>query len=350
MRIAIFGAGSWGTALAVTLARDARVTLWARRSEAAATMRRTRHNPTYLPDAALPEAASVTSDLHEAAREADLWVIATPSQAVRSLAEQLVPFVRPGLTAVSVAKGIENDTLLTPTQVLADVLPGPGEGGPPPERLGAVYGPSHAEEVAARLPTTVVAAAPALGVAERVQEAFMTPRLRVYANTDLVGVEVAGSVKNVLAIAAGISDGAQWGDNAKAALLTRGLAEIRRLGLAMGARPETFAGLAGIGDVIVTCTSRHSRNRALGQKIGEGQSLAVVEETMDMVAEGVRTTESVRALAARHGVEMPIAEAVHAVLFEGADPAMRVEALMTRDPKREMRVAGHEDMGERKHG
>ena len=166
----------------------------------------------------------------------------------------------------------------------------------------------------------------------------MTPRLRVYTNTDLIGVEVAGSVKNVLAIAAGISDGAGYGDNAKAALLTRGLAEIRRLGEAMGARPATFAGLAGVGDVIVTCTSRHSRNRTLGQKIGRGQSLAEIEAGMDMVAEGVRTTRSVRRLARRHDVDVPITEAVHAVLFEGADPAGRVEALMTREAKREMRA------------
>lgn len=357
MRIAIFGAGSWGTALAVTLAGpgDGRgktkgVTLWARRADAAATMRRTRHNPTYLPDTALPEVLELTSDLREAAQSADFWVVATPSQAVRSVAQRLAPFARPECTVVSVAKGIENDTLMTTTQVLADVLPDEKNGGLPREQIGAVYGPSHAEEVAACLPTTVVAAAPTLAVAERIQQAFMTPRLRVYANTDLMGVEVAGSVKNVLAIAAGISDGAGYGDNAKAALLTRGLAEIRRLGRAMGARPETFAGLAGVGDVIVTCTSRHSRNRALGQKIGEGQSLAEVEDTMDMVAEGVRTTTSVRELATHHDVEMPITEAVHAVLFEGADPAGRVEALMRREPKRELRFARHGSAGEREPG
>jgi len=351
MRIAVFGAGSWGTALAVALAeKKKQVTLWARRADAAATMARTRHNPTYLPDTALPEAVRVTSDLREAAQSADFWVVATPSQAVRRVAQQLAALARPGLTVVSVAKGIENDTLMTTTQALADVLPDEADGGPPREQIGAVHGPSHAEEVAARLPTTVVAAAPTLAVAERIQQAFMTPRLRVYANTDLVGVEVAGSVKNVLAIAAGISDGAGWGDNAKAALLTRGLAEIRRLGCAMGARSETFAGLAGIGDVIVTCTSRHSRNRALGQQIGEGRSLPEIEATMDMVAEGVRTTASARELAARHDVDMPITEAVHAVLFEGADPAGRVEALMTREAKREMRFAGHGGMRERERG
>ena len=338
MNISIFGAGSWGTALAVALgAAGSKVTLWARRAEAAEAMCRTRHNPTYLPEVALPEGVAVTGDLRAAAQAAELWVIATPSQAVRAMAGKLAPLVHDQITVVSVAKGIENDTLMTTTQVLADVLPAPPEG-PPPERLGVVYGPSHAEEVAAAMPTTVVAAAPALGVAERIQQAFMTPRLRVYANTDLIGVEVAGSVKNVLAIAAGISDGAGYGDNAKAALITRGLAEIRRLGGAMGARPSTFAGLAGIGDVVVTCTSRHSRNRALGQQVGQGRSLAEIEAEMKMVAEGVRTTASVRQLARRHSVEMPLTKAVHAVLFKGADPAERVEALMTRAAKREIRA------------
>ena len=346
MRIAIFGAGSWGTALAIALARnEQRVTLWARRAEAAAVMRRTQHNPTYLPEVLLPETVTVTDDLQGAAQSADLWVVATPSQSVRAMAQRLVPHVHEELTVVSVAKGIENDTLLTTTQVLADVLPEPPKG-PPRQRLGVVYGPSHAEEVAAEMPTTVVAAASTLQVAEHIQKAFMTPRLRVYANTDLTGVEVAGSVKNVLAIAAGISDGAGYGDNAKAALITRGLAEIRRLGLAMGAQPATFAGLAGIGDVVVTCTSRHSRNRALGQQIGQGRSLEEIESEMEMVAEGVRTTVSVRQLAGRHGVEMPLTEAVHAVLFEGADPAERVEALMTRAAKREHRLPQPHDVEE----
>lgn len=338
MRVAIFGAGSWGTALSIALAGARRaVRLWARRPEAAAVMRQTRHNPTYLPDASFPEAVEVTADLQAAAESADLWVVATPSQAVRAMAERLAPLAQDALTVVSVAKGIENETLMTTTQVLADVLPSPPDG-PPRERLGVVYGPSHAEEVAAAMPTTIVAAAPVLEVAEHIQEAFMTPRLRVYANTDLVGVEVAGAVKNVLAIAAGISDGVGYGDNAKAALITRGLAEIRRLGCAMGGRAQTFAGLAGIGDVVVTCTSRHSRNRALGQQIGRGYSLDEVEAEMEMVAEGVRTTVSVRQLAHEHGVEMPITEAVHAVLFEGADPTERVHALMTRAPKRELRA------------
>lgn len=330
-RVALFGAGSWGTALSVSLAQAGRaVTLWARRPEATATMQQTRHNPTYLPDVVIPPEVTITSSLEEAAHAANMWVIATPSQAVRTLAKRLKPFVRPDLTVVSLAKGIENQTLKTTTQVLADVLDAV-----PTQRIGVLYGPSHAEEVAERKPTTVVASAPDPDVAEHIQQVFMTDRLRVYVNTDVVGVEIGGSVKNVLAIAAGISDGVGYGDNAKAALITRGIAEIRRLGLAMGARPSTFAGLAGIGDLVVTCMSAHSRNRFVGEQIGKGRTLDEIESSMNMVAEGVRTTESVRDLARHHRIEMPITEAVYAILFEHKDPDHAVHDLMTRSAKRE---------------
>jgi glycerol-3-phosphate dehydrogenase (NAD(P)+) len=331
-RITIFGAGSWGTALAVTLARAGRrVTLWARRPEATEKIRDTHYNPTYLPEVEIPEAVAVTSDLAEAAQVEGLWTVATPSHAVRAVAERLRPFADAERLVISVAKGIENDTLMTTTQVLVDVF-----GDSVPERnIGALYGPSHAEEVGARRPTTVVAAADDEAIAERMQEAFMTDRLRVYVNTDVRGVEIAGSVKNVLAIAAGISDGLGYGDNTKAAIVTRGVAEIKRLGMAMGARAQTFAGLAGIGDVVVTCMSRHSRNRHLGEQIGRGKTLGEIEEEMTMVAEGVRTTRSVQALARRRGIEMPITEAVHAVLFEGKAPTAAVDELMTRSAKRE---------------
>lgn len=329
--ISIFGAGSWGTALAVTLARAGRtVSLWARRPEATAKMRRTRHNPSYLPEVALPDAVAISSDLEQVAREGDLWVVATPSHAVRAVAERLTPFVEPDRIVVSVAKGIENDTLLTTSQVLADVLEDV-----PRRQIAVLYGPSHAEEVGVQCPTAVVAAAPAQQIAESIQDTFMTDRLRVYVNTDVIGVEIAGSVKNILAIAAGISDGLGYGDNAKAAIITRGLAEVKRLGLVMGAEASTFAGLAGIGDLVATCTSRHSRNRHLGEQIGRGRTLAQIEEEMTMVAEGVRTTRSVRQLARQHGIEMPITEAVHAVLFEAKDPTAAVDELMTRTAKRE---------------
>jgi glycerol-3-phosphate dehydrogenase (NAD(P)+) len=306
------------------------VTLWARRPEAAETIRSTRRNDRYLPGVELPDRVDVTADLGAAAGAADVWALAVPSQSLRAVAERLRDHVRPGLVVVSLAKGIENDTLLTTSQVLEEVLDPL-----PARRIGVLYGPSHAEEVAEGRPTTVVSAAADADVAAQVQDLFMTDRLRVYVNTDVIGVEIGGSAKNVLAIAAGIGDGVGYGDNAKAALITRGIAEIRRLGLAMGAEPQTFAGLAGIGDLIVTCTSPHSRNRRLGERIGQGQSLKEVVDSMDMVAEGVRTTQSIHDLADRHAVEMPITEAVYAVLFDDRKPQAMVEQLMTRSAKRE---------------
>lgn len=330
--IAVLGAGSWGTALAISLATSGHaVTLWVRRPEAAAAMARARHNPSYLPDAIIPDAVRITSHLAEAATRKDVWVMAMPSHAERALAERAASFATEHLIVVSVAKGIENESLLTTTQVLGEVLTPPVSS----DRIGVLYGPSHAEEVAAGLPTTIVAAAPSMAVAEAIQTVFMTPRLRVYVNDDVIGVEIGGSVKNVMAIAAGIGDGIGYGDNGKAAIITRGMAEIQRLGVAMGASPATFAGLAGIGDLVVTCTSRHSRNRFLGEQIGQGKTLEQVQSEMQMVAEGVRTTASVQALARRYDIEMPITEAVYAILFEGKKPADAVHELMTRSAKQE---------------
>ena len=333
-RIAVIGAGSWGTALAISLALGGRdVSLWARREEAAEIMRTERHNPTYLPQAIIPDSVLVTSDLAEAVRGRGVWLFATPSQSVREVAGQVRAFASARHILVSVAKGIENGTLLTTTGVLRDVVTEV-----PAERIGVLYGPSHAEEVAAAVPTAVVVAADDLAVAEHVQELFMSPRLRVYVNPDLLGVEIAGSVKNILAIATGICDGVGYGDNAKAALITRGIAEIKRLGVAMGAREETFSGLAGIGDLVVTCMSRHSRNRYVGEQIGQGRSLEEIQAEMKMVAEGVRTAISVHELAQRYGVEMPIVEAVHSILFDGKAPRAAVHDLMTRSAKREDRL------------
>jgi glycerol-3-phosphate dehydrogenase (NAD(P)+) len=329
--ISLFGAGSWGTALAVHLSTAGRdVTLWARRQEAVEQMRRTRHNPRYLKDLLIPSSVQVTSDLETAAQASDLWAVAVPSQNLRNVAERLQPYAGEPDTIVSLAKGIENDTLMTMSQVLDEVLEDASR-----EQIGVLYGPSHAEEVAEGRPTTMVAAAPGEPVAEYIQDTFMTSGLRVYVNTDVIGVEIGGSAKNVLAIAAGISDGVGYGDNAKAALITRGLAEIRRLGLAMGANAQTFAGLAGIGDLVVTCMSRHSRNRAVGEQIGKGKTLDEVVSEMDMVAEGIRTTQSIHDLAKRHGLDLPITEAVHRVLFEGEQPHDMVQNLMTRSAKRE---------------
>ncbi len=332
LSIAVMGAGSWGTALAVSLCTSGHtVSLWARKPEAARVMVCTRHNPHYLPDVVLPPELAVTAELEQAALSARCWVVATPSHAVRALAERLVTFATPRHVVVSVAKGIENETLLTTSQVLCSVLSPPVESG----RIGVLYGPSHAEEVAQGKPTTVVVAAHDVAAAEYVQSVFMTARLRVYVNKDMLGVEIGGSVKNVMAIAAGISDGIGYGVNAKAALITRGMAEIQRLGVAMGARPSTFAGLTGIGDLVVTCTSNLSRNRHVGELIGRGLSPEEAQSRIPMIAEGIRTTASVRALARYHGIEMPITEAVHAILFEGKKPLEAVQELMTRSAKRE---------------
>ncbi|MBO6577373.1 MAG: NAD(P)H-dependent glycerol-3-phosphate dehydrogenase [Rhodothermales bacterium] len=333
-RIAVIGAGSWGTALAISLALGGRdVSLWARRSEAAEVMRTERHNPTYLPRAIIPDGVQVTSDLESAIRDRGVWLFATPSQSVREVAGKVAGFATPKHVLVSVAKGIENGTLLTTSGVLREAVPTV-----PAERIGVLYGPSHAEEVAAAVPTAVVVAFDDLEVAEHVQDLFMSPRLRVYSNPDLLGVEIAGSVKNILAIATGICDGVGYGDNAKAALITRGIAEIKRLGVAMGAREETFSGLAGIGDLVVTCMSRHSRNRYVGEQIGKGRALDDIRSEMKMVAEGVRTAVSVHELAARHKVEMPIVEAVYDILFNGKAPRAAVHDLMTRAAKREDRL------------
>jgi len=329
--LSIFGAGSWGTALAIHLAQSGRaVTLWARRDEHIRRLEQERANEEYLPGIEIPDSVHLTSDRETAAHSSDLWALAIPSQHVRPFLETIVPMLHSDVGLISLAKGIENETLMTMSQVIADVLPAS-----PSNPISVLYGPSHAEEVALGRPTTVVAASPSETVAENVQSTFMTDRLRVYVNTDVIGVEIGGSAKNVLAIAAGISDGVGYGDNAKAALVTRGIAEIRRLGLAMGARASTFAGLAGIGDLVVTCMSRHSRNRALGEAIGQGKRLEEALEETHMVAEGVRTTESIHFLAKRKGIEMPITEAVYAVLFENEQPHDMMKRLMTRSAKRE---------------
>lgn len=329
--LTLFGAGSWGTALSSHLASAGRdVTLWVRRPETVEAIRRTSHNPQYLSSIPIPASVQVTADLEEAAAASELWAMAVPSQKLRARASSLQAFAHEGVQLVSLAKGIEKDTLYTMTEVLADALPMV-----PSDHIGVLSGPSHAEEVAEGRPTTVVAAAPTEAAARRIQKVFMTDRMRIYLNTDVVGVEIGGSAKNVLAIAAGIGDGVGYGDNAKAALVTRGIAEIRRLGQSMGADPRTFSGLSGIGDLVVTCMSTHSRNRRLGERIGRGESLDDILDEMDMIAEGVHTTQAVYKLAARHGIEMPITEAVHSVLFGGKQPAEMVKRLMTRSAKRE---------------
>ncbi len=327
--VTVLGAGSWGTALAVTMAHTGHdVMLWARSPDFARLIDRERRNQKYLPNITFPNAVRVTSSLEAASKSSTIWVFATPTQAMRSVAEGVAPFVGPDTIAVSVSKGIENQTLLTTTGILSDVLPGLTEGS-----TGVLYGPSHAEEVAVGVPTAAVAASTSEEIAKTIQSVFCAPTFRVYINLDVVGVQIAGSVKNIMAIAAGISDGVGYGDNTKAGIVTRGIAEITRLGLAMGARESTFAGLAGIGDLVVTCMSKHSRNRYLGEQIGKGRSLADIESDMEMIAEGVRTTQSVMELASRFSVEMPITEAVYKILFEDMKPEKAVYELMTRSTK-----------------
>ncbi|MCX5759020.1 MAG: NAD(P)-dependent glycerol-3-phosphate dehydrogenase [Candidatus Hydrogenedentes bacterium] len=323
MNVQVMGAGGWGLALARLLAlKGHHVALWCRSSLVAASLRETRQRPELLPGVLLPPSVTVAT---ETANDAEMAVLAVPSHAMRAvLTEHPLP---PNAIRVSAAKGIENGTLLRMSEVIAEVA-GPGA-------VVALSGPSHAEEVGRDLPASLVAACEDAASATRVQEVFMTGAFRVYTGGDIVGVELGGALKNVMAIAAGVCDGLELGDNAKAALITRGLAEIARLGVSMGAAPLTFAGLSGLGDLIVTCSSRHSRNRALGERIGRGETLAQVLDGARTVAEGVRTAESAQGLAVRQGVEMPITEQVCGVLYHGVEPRQAIASLMQRDAKPE---------------
>jgi glycerol-3-phosphate dehydrogenase (NAD(P)+) len=341
-RVAVIGDGGMGTVSAIMLAENGcGVRLWSAFPDAAGLLARDRENRRFLPGHPLPGGVEVTGDDAAAFEGADWAVCAVPTQFIRGVWTRLKGRVPAGLPICSVAKGIENTTLLRPTQILADALDGPDA----PQRLIAVLsGPCIAPEVARKLPATVVVASNRPAFAARVQERFSRPYFRVYTNEDLVGVEIAAATKNVIAIAAGILDGLSAGCNAKAALLTRGLVEITRLGVALGAAAETFAGLAGLGDLVTTCTSPVGRNRSFGEAIGAGMSveeaLARVGAVRDgVVVEGVATTRSVIELAERAGVEMPITRAVHDVLFSGETPAAAIEGLMTRPLKSESRTA-----------
>ena len=332
MRIAVLGAGSWGTTLAILLAENShRVSLWSYREEDAGRIRATRENPDFLPGIRIPPSIAVSSDIDAAVDGAGMIVCAVPSQFLRSVVARLGSLPAEGLLLVNVAKGVENTTLMTMSEMLRDTLPRVAPG-----QIATLSGPSHAEEVSRRIPTTVVAASADLATARRVQQVFMLPWFRVYASNDIRGVEIGGSLKNVIAIAAGIIDGAELGDNTKAAVMTRGIAEIARVGVAMGAHIRTFSGLSGIGDLMVTCMSRHSRNRYVGVEIGKGRKLPDIVSSMVMVAEGVATTASAYELARRVGVEVPIIAEVHRILFEEKDPLIACHDLMTRDPKGEL--------------
>lgn len=330
-RAAVVGAGSWGTALANLLARNGHaVKLWVRDPGLAGEMLRERQNLRYLPDFPLLDAVEPTPDLSAAVADARIVVSALPSHVVREVIERAAPHVEDDALVVSASKGIEQGSLKRMTEVLADVL-----GDEQSPRLAVLSGPSFAMEVSRGVPTAVTLAAEDLEVADVARRAFASPRFRVYTSQDVVGVELGGAVKNIVAIATGIADGLEYGHNARAALITRGLAEIARLGTALGGERLTFMGLAGLGDLVLTCTGDLSRNRTLGLRLGRGESLEEILGDMRMVAEGVRTTRSVRDLAARMGVEMPITEQVHEMLYHAKSPRVVVEELMTRELKPE---------------
>lgn len=328
-QVTVIGDGGWGTTLALLLHGNGHhVRLWGAFPDYIEQMRRRRENAKFLPGVPLPDALELCSDPAGALADADVLVAAVPTQFLRSVLRRLARHYRRGTPIVSVAKGVENRTVMRPTQIIADVL------GRVP--VAALSGPSHAEEVARGLPASVVVASRKAELAHRVRDLFMADRFRVYSQTDVVGVELGGATKNVIAIAAGICDGLKLGDNAKSALLTRGLAEMTRLGIALGAKRETFAGLAGMGDLITTCMSPYGRNRSVGIQIGQGRTLKEILAGMEQVAEGIRTTKSVRTLARRHGVEMPITEQCYRVLFRGKDPRRAVGDLMRRAAKDEL--------------
>ena len=328
-RIGILGGGAWGTALAIHLGgRGVPVGLWIHEEDLVLRMRRRRDNPLYLPGHEVPASVLPTGDVGEAVDGVALVVFAVPSPFARAVHEALAPSLPPGVPVVVATKGIEEGTLLLPTQVAASCLP-------TGTAVAAVSGPSFAEEVARGVPTAVVAAAEEPSIATAVQARLSGETLRVYTTDDVVGVQVAAALKNVVAIAAGIVDGLGLGHNTAAALITRGLTEMRRLGIAMGASGETFAGLSALGDLVLTCTGSLSRNRQVGQALGRGERLTDVLVRMRHVAEGVGTTRSAWHLARRHEVTMPIVDEVHRILYEDGDPAEAVRRLMTRPLGRE---------------
>lgn len=329
--VCILGTGSWGTTLAVVFARAGlNVTLWARTAGEAAALNARRENPDFLPGIPFPLTLHVTAALDEAARAARIVLVVVPSHAFRANIQLARPHLAPDQIVVSGAKGLELGTLRRMTEVLTEELPQI-----PPAQLVALSGPNIAREIAAGLPASTVAASPDEGAAREVQERLTSPLFRIYTHADVAGVELAGALKNVYAIAAGAADEFNVGENAKATLLTRALAEMTRLGAALGASTRTFAGLAGIGDLICTCNSRHSRNHTVGERLAQGHKLDDVVGGMKMVAEGINTTRAMHALAARHGVEMPLVEQVHAVLFEGKSPRQAIGDLMGRGAKTE---------------
>nr|WP_295972396.1 NAD(P)H-dependent glycerol-3-phosphate dehydrogenase [uncultured Bacillus sp.] len=330
--VAVIGAGSWGTALSMVLADNGHeVRLWSHNPDQVKEINRSHTNRKYLPEIVLPEQIAANDSLEETLAGLEIIVLAVPTKAIREVLGKIKQVQKTPLIIVHVSKGIEPDSLLRVSEMIEDEMPSELV-----ESIVVLSGPSHAEEVSLRRPTTVAVSSKQIKVAERIQDLFINGSFRVYTNPDIVGVEIGGALKNIIALAAGISDGLGYGDNAKAALMTRGLAEISRLGMKMGANPLTFAGLAGLGDLIVTCTSVHSRNWRAGNLLGKGHKLQEVLDNMGMVVEGVRTTKAAWQLAKKYGVEMPITNALYDVLFHNVDPKDAVDILMTRGKAKEL--------------
>ena len=328
-KIGVIGAGSWGTALTVLLNSNGhQVTVWSAIEDEIKMLQQAREHKDKLPGVALAESIQFTTDLQEAIAGKDILVLAVPSPFTRSTSKRMKEFVEENQIIVNVAKGIEEDSMKTLTEIIEEEIP--------QAVVTVLSGPSHAEEVGKGLPTTCVVGAKDEKTAEYIQETFMNSVFRVYTSDDILGIELGGALKNVIALAAGVADGLGYGDNVKAALITRGISEISRLGVAMGGRKETFGGLTGIGDLIVTCASVHSRNRKAGMLIGQGYTMEEAMKEVKMVVEGVYSAKAALQLSRKYNVELPIIEQVAAVLFEGSEPKDAVDALMGREKKSEL--------------
>ena len=337
-KVCVLGAGSWGSALALVLAKNGYdVSLWTRDKEQADSINKTKENTDYLPGVLFPNNIKVTTNIEDSVSNSKLIVLAVPSQAIRGISKQIKPFVKGEQILVDVAKGLEKGTGLRLSEVCREELPN--------NPYVTLSGPSHAEEVARDIPTTVVVASEDLEIAQKVQDIFMSPKFRVYTNPDIVGVELGGALKNIIAFGAGICDGLGLGDNAKAALMTRGIREISRLGVAMGANTSTFSGLSGIGDLIVTCTSMHSRNRRAGILIGQGKSLEETLKEVKMVVEGITATEVAYEVAKELNIDMPITNAIYSVLHGGCSADEVVMELMMRNKTHEIEEVVNEKLG-----
>ena len=330
-KISVMGTGSWGTALAILLHNNGhQVMLWSAHPEKAASLNQTREDPKKLPGIKIPDGIVITGDEKTALDSPDIVVFASPSAYMRAISKRLSPLIRRGQIIVNVAKGVEENTLMPVCDIIKEEIP--------QADVCVLSGPSHAEEVGRKLPTTCVIGAKTKKTAEYLQSAFINKVFRVYTSPDILGIELGGSLKNVIALAAGIADGLGYGDNTKAALITRGIAEIARLGVKMGGKIETFTGLTGIGDLIVTCASVHSRNRKAGYLIGQGRSMQEAMDEVQMVVEGVYSAKAAAKLAKKYDVPMPIVEEVNKVLFEGKSPAEAVDDLMLRESRSEHRA------------